>query len=186
MDRSRRSNRPLLRAAGLVLLVGLLLGLLIAPASCTNDDDDPPPTTDPPDNPEAEVESAYLEYRDLVQRLLESPNPDDPELEDFATGENLEFLRSQLGSLETQNRALRFGSGYSVDVLAVTVDGSAATVRDCTVDDAQTVDASSGEIVSEGVTTELLEAALTEEGGRWLVASIERLGQWEGAVPCDE
>lgn len=180
MDRSRRRNRPLAQAAALTLSC-----LLPIATSCSTDDDDPPSTTQPPD-PRDEVESAYLAYRDLVQRLLESPDPDDPELEDFADGENLEFLRTQLESLQTQSRALRFGSDYSVDVVAVTVDGSEATVQDCTVDDAQTVDAASGDVISEGVTTELLEAALTEEGGRWRVSSIDRLGQWEGATACEE
>lgn len=181
MDRSRRTNRPPARAAALALLAGLLLAL-VAPASCSNDDD----TSDPTQPPEEEVKAAYLAYRGLVQRLLESPNPDDPELADFSTGENLEFLKAQLESLQSQNRALQFGSRYSVDIVAVTVTGSAAIIQDCTVDDAQTIDMTSGAVVSEGITTELLEAVLSEEGGHWRVSSIERLGQWEGDVPCED
>ena len=163
------------------MLVALAVG------SCSNPDDDPPPTSaTTTSSPKSEVEAAYLAYRKMVRRLLESPDPEDEDLAKRSTDENFDFLVEQLSSLDAAGRALRFGPDYRFDVSTVMVDGSTATVRDCTVDDAQTIEIGSGAVVSEGTTTQLLEAALVFESGRWRVSSIDRLGTWDGAVRCDE
>jgi hypothetical protein len=194
VDRSPRTNRPLVRAAALVLLVCMLLALAVGPASCGNDDDssdDPPPTSTTAPTPESEseveveVESAYSDYRDMVKRLLESPDPDDSELAERAGGENLAFLIDRLTELESSGRALRFGPMHRFDLLAVSIDGPEAVVRDCTIDDAQTIEVASGAVVSEGTTTEFLEAMLELSSGQWRVMSIDRLGHWNGAGPCE-
>lgn len=160
--------------------------LALTAATCSNDDDtDTSSPTTTTQSPEAEVEAAYLAYRDMVTRLLEAPDPDDPELNERAADPNKAFLIDRLRTLVEQGRELRFGSEHGYEVMSVSVDGDDATVRDCTVDDAQTVDAASGEVVSEGVTTELLEAALRRSDGMWRVVTIDGIEHWEGAVGCE-
>jgi hypothetical protein len=136
-------------------------------------------------NPEAEVEAAYLAYWEMAKRLLAAPNPDDPEIARRASGINVDQVIDSLTSLHAQGRSIRFGRQYEHDVLSVQLTGETAVIRDCNVDDAATIDAVSGDELSASVTTALLEATLTLEQESWRVSSIERLDAWNGATRCD-
>jgi hypothetical protein len=136
-------------------------------------------------DPEAEVEAAYLAYWEMAERLAQDPNPDDPEIAKRTTGSNRERVIDALSTLRAQNRAIRFGAAYAHSVLAVDLAERSAVVRDCSVDDATTIDASTNEPISEGVATLLLEATLTREGSQWLVETIDQVQVWEGATNCD-
>lgn len=166
--------------------------LALVAGTCQSDDDDADdtsPTTDRTTTtvaPEAQVEAAYLAYRDMVTRLLQAPDPADPEIGERTTDRNEEFLVDRLRTLLEQDQELRFGPQHTYEVVSVSIEGDEATVRDCTVDDAQTVSATSGAVVSEGTTTELLEATLRRSDGQWRVATIDGLGHWEGAVTCED
>jgi hypothetical protein len=175
------------------MIATALLALTAGTCSSDDDPDDTSPTTERTTerttttlSPEAEVEAAYLAYRDMVTRLLQAPDPDDPELGERTTDPNRAFLVDRLRALVQQGQRLRFGPDYEYDVLAVSIDGDQATVRECTVDDAQTVAATSGEVLSEGVTTELLEATLRRNSGKWRVTTVDGIEHWEGAVTCEE
>lgn len=187
MDRSPRDRRPLVQAAALVLVVGLLLGIVVGPAACGNDDDssdDPPPTTTTPD-PESEVESAYLAYWEMGSRLLEAPDPDDPEIPERASGEALADLVAGLDALRSANLHSELGPQYSHDVIDIKVESEGrAVVDDCAVDDSRLVDAATGEVVEQSVVTELLRVTMHLQGERWRADSSTRVDAWEGAVEC--
>jgi hypothetical protein len=136
-------------------------------------------------DPEAEVEAAYLAYWEMAERLLAAPEPDDPEIRRRASGTNVDQVVDSLTSLHAQGRSIRFGRLYEHDVLSVQLSGETAVVRDCNVDDAATIDAVSGDELSASVTTALLEATLALEQESWRVSSIERLDAWNGATRCD-
>src|SRR5918995_2132513 len=136
-------------------------------------------------DPEAEVEAAYLAYWEMAERLLAAPDPDDPEVARRASGTNVDQVIDSLTSLHAQGRSIRFGRLYEHDVLSVQLTGETAVIRDCNVDDAATIDAVSGDELSASVTTALLEATLMLEQESWRVSSIERLDAWNGATRCD-
>lgn len=162
--------------------------LVLTGATCSGDDDDAADdtsTTPTTESPEAEVEAAYLAYREMVGRLLQAPDPEDPEIDERSIGENREFLVDQLSTLDERDQKLEFGPNYAVEVSSVSVSGRTATLKDCTVDDARTVDASTGEVVSEGTTTELLEATLAFSDSQWRVETIDGIGHWEGVAECE-
>jgi hypothetical protein len=172
-----RTIRPLAARITAALLAALLFLTL---PSCADT-----PTT-PPETPKSQAKAAYEDYRDMVKRLLESPDPADPEIARRATGGNQEFLVGQLTNLTAAGQALRFGPNYEFEVLSTEVTDAEAVVRDCTVDDAETIDVRSGDVVTAGTTTELLEATMQLISGDWRVSKIERLGHWDGAVECEE
>jgi FlaG/FlaF family flagellin (archaellin) len=177
----------LLAAAVAVALAAALLAL----TTCSNDDDndettDPSETTSTTTSIEDEVEAAYLAYREMVTRLLEAPDPEDPEISQRSDGENREFLVDRLGTLRTAGQALRFGELHQYSVQAVAVDGQQATVDDCTVDDASTVVVATGEVVSQGTTTELLRAELVLDSESWKVRTIESVERWAGVATCEQ
>src|SRR5918995_3724000 len=53
-------------------------------------------------NPEAEVEAAYLAYWEMAKRLSEAPDPNDPELGERATGTALDKLVDSLTTMKAQ------------------------------------------------------------------------------------
>jgi hypothetical protein len=169
--------------------------LLVAVSACGDDAADEATTTSTSEttiasttttqDPEAEVEAAYLAYWEMAERLLAAPDPDDPEIARRASGTNVDQVVDSLTSLHAQGRSIRFGRLYDHDVLSVQLSGETAVVRDCNIDDAATIDAVSGDELSASVTTALLEATLALEQESWRVSSIERLDAWNGATRCD-
>src|SRR5829696_6935205 len=170
-----RRTVPTVGALAALVAIALVITLTL---SCGGDDappDDPPPTTAPvtttTTSVESEVEAAYTAYREMVTRLLQNPDPDDPEISQRATGGVRDQLRSSLRSLRDQGRAIRFGEYYSYDVLGVTVrDGGAATVKACLVDDGETIDVASGDVISGGTATGIITVSLELVDGSWLVS----------------
>jgi hypothetical protein len=180
-------------------IVAVLAVMLAAGCGGSGDDaaegDDPATTSSTPtpttpdetiasNSAEAEVEAAYLAYWEMAQRLVEAPNPDDPEIPERATGPAMGQLVDSLSTLRAQNRAVRGGPGYGHRLLSLDVSGGSALVRDCTVDDGSIVDASTGDVIEQRVVTVLLEVSLRRETGGWRVSEIEQLDSWSGATTC--
>jgi hypothetical protein len=135
-------------------------------------------------SPEEEVEAAYLAFWDMFVRLAQAPDPDDPEIHERASGEAAGNVVDGLTTLRSLHRRSQFGPGYRHEVLQVDVRGDTAVVQDCAVDDSRLVDTLSGEVVAQGVVTELLEVTLQRVGDTWLVDGTTRLDSWSGAVAC--
>ena len=69
-------TRPrFIRTTALAILTGLFLALVVGPASCKSDDD-----SDSGSTKKDEVKAAYLAYWKMGARLLEAPDPTDPEI----------------------------------------------------------------------------------------------------------
>jgi hypothetical protein len=190
-------HRPRLAATALVAVLAL------STASCGGSDrddadDDDPTTTEPAEGSsttadpttaapsvEAEVEAAYLAYWTMAERLTNSPDPDDPEISQRAIGTALTTFVDSVTTLKAQGQAVVTGPQTSHDVTSIELSADSATLRDCNVDDAKRVEASSGDELIEAVATNLLEVTLVESDGTWLVSSIKRVGAWDGATQCD-
>jgi hypothetical protein len=177
-----------------VVIAALLVGV-VAGAACGGDDDDggrvqrsttTASTTTTAPTPEGAVETAYLAYWEMAQRLVEAPDPDDPEIAERATGRALETFTESLTTLEEAGRVVRHGPQHAHDVQSVDVSGESAQVRDCAVDDASNVDLATDSTLDRGLITALYEATLVQQAGAWRVSELSQLDGWEGAVPCVE
>jgi hypothetical protein len=188
-------HRPRLAATALVAVLALSAA---CGGSDRDDADDDPTTTEPAEESsttadptttapsvEADVEAAYLAYWEMVERLTNSPDPDDPEISQRAIGTALTTFVDSVTTLKAQGQAVVTGPQTSHDVTSIELSADSATLRDCNVDDAKRVEASSGDELIEAVATNLLEVTLVESDGTWLVSSIKRVGAWDGATQCD-
>jgi hypothetical protein len=185
--------RPTLVALAVALVLAVAATVAALP-SCGGDDDDDrppsstaaPPTTSPEDATKAEVEAGYMAYREMADRLLQDPDPDDPEIEERTTGETKSQLTASLQALQDDGRAVRFGDQYQFKIVDVELlDAVTAIAKDCVVDDSQTIDARSGEVLSEGLATALFSVTMKLEDGAWLVSSTPDPDTvWEGVDGC--
>jgi hypothetical protein len=178
------------RRLATIALVGIL-----AVGCGGGDDDSSPPTsrrgstttvsTPTTLSAEAEVEEAYLAYWEMGERLLEAPDPDDPEIAQRAIDPARGQMIDSLTTLNARQQAVRRGSGYAHNVLSVEVTGEMASVRDCVVDDGAVISVVSGSTIREHVSTVLLETTLRRQGAHWRVSQIDQRDSWEGATTCD-
>jgi hypothetical protein len=177
------------------LVVIVLVGLLAA--GCGGGDDDSSPDTSRPPadvssstappttrSAESEVEEAYLAYWAMTVRLQQAPDPDDPEIRVRAVGQAADALTDGLTTLRARNHVVHVGDRYAHEVISVEFDDRGAIVRDCFIDDAATVDSSTGERVSGGLVSGLLVAIVQEVEGNWRVSELEIQETHEGAGRC--
>src|SRR5829696_7474370 len=169
-----RRTVPTVGALAALVAIALVITLTL---SCGGDDappDDPPPTTaavtTTTTSVESEVEAAYTAYLRMSDRLLQAPDPSDPEIPRLTTGRSLDALIRGLKELRDANQAVEFGDQYTNEIQSVElVDENNAVIRDCAIDDSRVVDQTTGEVVAEGIATGLFEVSLTRQGGHWRV-----------------
>lgn len=187
----------------LAAIVGIGLVLAVTAGACGGDDDGDPDdttsttaTTEPKDTTtttrftpeEQEVVDAYLAYWKMLERLSRAPAPDDPEIQQRASGQALGEVVDGLTTLESLGRAAHTGPEYSHEVLKVDLleEDDRAVLQDCAVDDSTIVDVSSGDRVEGGEpATGLLEVTLVGENGDWKVDNVETLSTSTGVSSCD-
>jgi hypothetical protein len=160
--------------------------LALTAGTCSSDDDSDSTSdrTTTTVSPETEVETAYLAFWDMAVRLAESPDPNDPEIAQRASGDALTDLVDGLQSLQSQGRHSEFGPRYGHDVLSVKIVGDTATVEDCAIDDSKIVNRETGEVVVEGIGTERLSATVLRTDDGWVVDKFVQVEAWQGAVEC--
>ena len=131
-----------------------------------------PPTTEGVD---AEVEAAYLAAGEAFIAAAAVPDPNDPRLAATHVDPMLEQRRVVLLSLQADGRVIRYppDSAYRVEVETVEVDGAAARLTFCAVDDGQRVVVDTGEVIASGVAKVEGRAAMRLEDGVWRLAEQE-------------
>jgi hypothetical protein len=150
-------------------------------------------TTTTPADPEAatkaEIEDAYRAYLAMQERLLQAPDPDDPEISQRATGSTLTRLRAGLADYAAKGQVIRVGPATSQMILSIDVSGDQATVRACYVDESGLYDAATGaEIQPMHVGTAIDTTVLQRDDGTWRVSrrAVPAADEhWEGATTCD-
>jgi hypothetical protein len=114
------------------------------------------------------------------------PNPSDPALAEFATGEQLEAVVAETQSNLDEGLAFRSAeqpANYQ-QVRVVSIDGDAAVVQDCRIDDEVVYRRDTGEIVNDVVATHNVRGELTRVDGEWRLARAELVQRWEGVSGC--
>jgi hypothetical protein len=184
-----------------IVLVLAAMAAVLAPLSACGDDGEAetgastttapdltttsPPTTAEP-TPEEQVEAAYLEFVEVVYRLVAtSPDPDDAELARLATDPVLGDIRDSLATMAAENHIIERGPRSSHRVMSVAVSApDTATLSDCSVGNDTTIDQDGGSVVSNGLETRVLEVTVLLLDGTWTVSEIATLQLFDGEVSC--
>lgn len=136
---------------------------------------------------EDEIIARYLGFWDARFAANSGvPNPDDPALREFATGEQLETVVNETRDNLAQGLAFRRAASPS-DIQRVTVigiDGDHAVVQECVVADGVIVRRSTGEVVNDDVATHSVRGELLRVDGVWKVSSAHLIQRWEGVAGC--
>jgi hypothetical protein len=165
----------------------IAVGVLALTAGTCSSDDDSDSTSDRTTttvSPETEVETAYLAFADMGARLLQAPDPGDPEIGERTTGTAMTEFIAGLRSLQDAGLEYQLGSEYSHDVRSVRLTGDNAALDVCVVDDSKQVNAATGEVTAEGATTVRWTVEMRRENGAWLVAKITEDDVQEGVTEC--
>ena len=133
-------------------------------------------------NPEAEVEAAYLAYWEMNKRLVQEPNPDDPEIAQRTSGSARDKLIDSLSTMRAEGSMFQFGPQDSIQILDIAVTGDTATVKSCAVGDATRVHGSEEQDVE--ISTSELETQMTQAATRWVVTTVSETDSWKGVSTC--
>lgn len=158
----------------------------------------PPPSTTASSAPtsttlsRAELEQAvldaYLAGWEAWDAATDPPDPEFPGLRETSTGPALQAALDQITAWRASGRVARDPensiSEHRADVVSVGTDE--ALVRDCSIDDGQVVIAATGEVVNDVVETNLFEASMVLDEGRWKLDSLNVVETWEGVAGCAE
>lgn len=148
----------------------------------------PETTTTAAPTPQEEVLAAYHAYWAAVDEAFAPPQvrPELPALRQYAAGEVLPGIvqRAQEAKADGVLIQIPEGARYSHQAEVVSIEGDTATVRDCNVDDTVEVNATTGEVIDDRISTRLSIGLLTREGGQWKVAVLNQEGAWEGVAGC--
>jgi hypothetical protein len=143
------------------------------------------PTTSTTLNPATEVEQAYLAFHEMLVRLREAPDPDDPEIDQLTTGQTKAGVVNSQSTMKTLGERATFGPRGSVAVLDVSfTEPDTAVVRSCAVEDITVIVRESGSF-GPTVTTYWTDYTLRRLNGRWSVNSSDGIEKLEGEQPCD-
>jgi len=176
--------------AQLVLFVALVAVtgyLLIGLIGDSDDKATPTATTTTTITPEAEVESAYRDFIDMVNRVYLAPDPADPEIAEHATGQTRANFEKTLTDLQARGTVYRGGPDDRQTILATSVTGDSAKMSVCYVGQSGEYDAATGaEVQPMRTFTTLDTVTLFRERGEWKVSSETNAptGMWEGVDDC--
>jgi hypothetical protein len=149
----------------------------------------PPPEDTASASVEQEILAAWSTFRDALDEVnSEKPDPNDPRLARYATGEMLEDVRAAAEQNRAQGIVTRLPENSISQVWpeVISVEGDTAQLRSCEVDDGLVVKAETGDTVNPpGAVTLLVEATLIRDDQGWKVSESVLVEEWEGLVLGD-
>ena len=188
-DRKPRAPRPLLGFA-LLLLAGCSdRGDTIAvPASTTSSAPTSAlATTSTTQDAATEIVARYQKFWEArFDANQPPPNPDFPALAEYATGQQLDQVKSETRTNLRESLAVRHASNpvRRSSVKVIQIGSDEATLQECVVDDDVVYRYSNGEVINAGVATHSVEAKMRRVSGVWKLASARLLQRWEGVAGC--
>lgn len=144
-------------------------------------------TTVAPASPEQEVIDRYIGFWDArFAANSGTPDPDDPALRDFATGQQLEAVITETRRNLDEGLAFRDRDDPAEVriVNVISIEGDLAVVQECFVDDGLVVRRDTGEVVNDTVATHNVRGELTRVDGSWRVSRAQLVQRWEGVAGC--
>lgn len=133
------------------------------------------------------IVDAYVGYWDArLAANTGTPNPQDPALTQYATGNQLEAVIAETQKNLDEGRAFQAAPNPANfrRVTVVSVDGDRAEVQECFVDDTQVVERSTGRVLNDAVSTQSVLGTLRLVDGSWRVSGSELVQRWEGVAGC--
>lgn len=115
-----------------------------------------------------------------------TPNPDDPALREFATGEQLDKVIAETRANLDQGFAFRAAAQPSdiQRIKVIDIDGDHAVVQECVVSDGVVVRRATGEVVNDDVATHNVQGEMVRVDGVWRVTSARLVQRWDGVAGC--
>ena len=144
-------------------------------------------TTAPGTSAEQEVIDRYIGYWNArFEANSGTPDPNDPALREYATGEQLETVIAETQSNLDQGLAFqRAAEPHDIQrVTVVEIEGDRALVQECVVADGVVVRRDTGEVVNDEVNTHNVQAEMLRVDGVWKVSEARLLQQFEGVAGC--
>lgn len=144
-------------------------------------------TTSPASPAEQEVIERYLGYWDARRGAnTGTPNPDDPALREYATGEQLNAVVAETKSNLEAGLAFRQpAEPHDIQrVKVIKIDGDRAVVQECVVADGLVVRRDTGDVVNDEVNTHNVKAEMVKVEGAWKVSAAQLLQRSEGVSGC--
>ncbi len=138
-------------------------------------------------------ESFWKVYGEARQMPTANPAVDFPALADLAVGEQLEAAYAELEDMATSGRALRDPAeravpGLDADsahrVRVEQVDGGAATLVACFVNDRQSVRVDDGAVINDLVVTVQAEATMVRTDDTWKLVRSQAVALDQGVAGC--
>lgn len=127
---------------------------------------------------DAAVLNTYRGYWSAYLKAADPMDPQNPLLQQYATGPALETVVKAFAGLKSAGKVIR--GGFDLAPRVVTVDGETASVRDCYGDDTGVYDAASGARDDKPTgQRHLVTATLRLQDGTW---KVERLA--DGGLGC--
>lgn len=161
------------------------------PPEATNTPLEPTSTTSPTPSSEQSVEdeviARYIAYWDArFAANSDTPNPDDPALREYATGDQLEAVIAETQANLDQGLAFRRAENPAEvqRVEVVEIDRDHAVVQECVVSDGVIIRRDTGEVVNDEVATHNVRGELLRVDGAWRVSAAELIQRWEGVAGC--
>jgi hypothetical protein len=134
-----------------------------------------------------EVVDRYLGYWEArFDANAGVPNPDDPRLAEFATGRQLDQVRTETRANLDQGLALRAAADPAnlQRVTVASLNGDRAVVQECAVSDDVVFRRDTGQIVNDSVVTYNVRGELERVQGVWRVAAVTLVQKWQGVAGC--
>jgi hypothetical protein len=144
-------------------------------------------TTAPGTSAEQEVIDRYIGYWNArFEANSGTPDPIDPALREYATGEQLETVVAETQSNLDEGLAFqRAAEPHNIQrVTVVEIEGDRAVVQECVVADGVVVRRDTGEVVNDQVNTHNVQAEMTRVDGVWKVSAARLLQRFEGVAGC--
>lgn len=141
----------------------------------------------PVDTTHQAIIEAYEGYWDArIAANTGTPNPQDPALAQFATGNQLEAVIKETQENLDQGRAFLAAPNPATfrQVTVVSVDGDRAEVQECFVDDGQLIERATGAVINDTVATQSVLGTLRLVDGTWKVSGSDLIQRWEGVAGC--
>ena len=144
-------------------------------------------TTAPGTSAEQEVIDRYIGYWNArFEANSGTPDPNDPALREYATGEQLDTVIAETQSNLDEGLAFqRAAEPHNLHrVTVVEIEGDRAVVQECVVADGVVVRRDTGEVVNDQVNTHNVQAEMTRVDGVWKVSAARLLQRFEGVAGC--